>query len=100
MRKSNEQSLKDIISGMMEGTVIQSKMIEMDIINKWPELVGDMIAGQTQKMYFGKGKLFIHIESAPLRNELNFSRSKIVEIVNQFAQQELISDVVVLGNKE
>lgn len=100
MRKSNEQSLKDIISGMMEGTVIQSKMIEIDIINRWPELVGEMIAGQTKKIYFGKGKLFIQIESAPLRNELNFSRSKIVEIVNQFAHQEIISDVVIMGSKE
>ena len=46
-------------------------------------------------MYFFDGKLNIQIESAALRQELNYQRFKIVELVNKEAGMQLITDVVV-----
>lgn len=95
MRKTNEQSIKEVISELFESNHMKGKLAEVDVINNWEQLVGPLIAKQTEKMYFFKGKLFLHISSPPLRTELNYTRSKIVEVVNAYAKQELIEDVVV-----
>jgi len=94
-RKSNEQSIKDVISDFIQSNHMKNKLIEINIINNWGKIVGDLIAKNTTKIYFYKSKLFIHIESAPLRNELNYSKSKILELVNKEAGEELIDEVVV-----
>jgi hypothetical protein len=94
-RKSNEQSIKDVINDLLESNHMKGKLTEINIINNWEKLVGNLIAKNTSKIYFNKGKLYLHIDSAPLRNELNYSRSKIVELVNKEAGVELIDDVVV-----
>ncbi len=94
-RKSNEQSIKDVISDFIQSNHMKNKLIEINIINNWEKIVGVLIAKNTTKIYFFKNKLFIHIESAPLRNELNYSRSKILELINKEAGEELINEVVV-----
>ena len=94
-RKSNEQSIKDVISDFLQSNHMKGKLTEINIINNWEKIVGILIAKNTTKIYFHKNKLFLHIESAPLRNELNYSRSKIVALVNKEAGTELIDEVVV-----
>jgi Dna[CI] antecedent, DciA len=94
-RKSNEQSIKDVISDFVQSNHMKNKLIEINIINNWEKIVGVLIAKNTTKIYFFKKKLFIHIESAPLRNELNYSREKIMELINKEAGEKLIDEVVV-----
>ena len=94
-RKSNEQSIKEVISDFIQSNHMKNKLAEINIINNWEKIVGVLIAKNTTKIYFYKSKLFLHIESAPLRNELNYSRSKILELINKEAGEELIDEVVV-----
>lgn len=94
-RKSNEQSIQEVIKELMDAKPMKSKLTEINIVNNWEKLVGTLIAKNTQKIYLSKGKLFLHIESPPLRNELTYSRSKIVELVNQFAGEDIIDDVII-----
>jgi hypothetical protein len=95
IRKSNEQTLKEVISDLFETNRMNGKLKEISIINNWEKLVGALIAKNTTKIYFHQGKLFLHIESPPLRTELAYSKSKLIEVVNREAGEELIDDVVV-----
>ncbi len=95
VRTSNEQTIKEVISDWMEGTTVKSKLAEVNVINAWENLVGNIIARNTQKIFFKNGKLFLEIESPPLRQELSYSKSKLIEIVNKFVGEEFITDVVV-----
>jgi 23S rRNA C2498 (ribose-2'-O)-methylase RlmM len=94
-RNSNEQSIKQVIGELFERNHMKGKLLEINIINNWEKLMGSMIAKNTTKIFFNKGKLNLFIESAPLRNELHLSRARIVEIVNKEAGEQLIEDVVV-----
>lgn len=95
MRKTNEQSIKEVISELFEANHMKGKLAEVNVINNWEQLVGPLIAKQTEKIYFYKGKLVLQITSPALRTELNYTRQKLVEIVNNYANQSLIDDVVV-----
>ncbi len=94
-RKDNEQTLKDAIADFLKVEKLDTKLAEVKIINQWENLVGKLIASQTEKIFFHQGKLFLHITSPPLKAELNYQRFKIVELVNKEAGVELIKDVVI-----
>ncbi|MBP7389914.1 MAG: DUF721 domain-containing protein, partial [Chitinophagales bacterium] len=82
MRKGNEQPIKDVISEMLSSYHIKDKLAEVDIVQQWEKLMGKLIAKNTQKLYIKDKKLFLHIESSALKQELTYSKSKIIEIIN------------------
>jgi hypothetical protein len=94
-RTSNEQTLKEVIGELFETNHMSGKLKEINVINNWEKLVGTLIAKNTNKIYIHQGKLFLHIESPPLRTELAYSKSKLIELVNKEAGEELIDDVVI-----
>lgn len=95
MRNSNEQSLKDVIQELLKSYQISDKLKEVDLVQSWEKLMGKLIAKNTSKLYVKDKKLFIHIDSAPLRQELTYSKSKIIEIINKEAGSELINEVFI-----
>jgi len=94
MRFGDEKVLKDVINDFLESKNLKGKLAESKIITNWENVVGALIAKNTRKMYIHEGKLFLYVDSAPLRQELNFSKSKIIELVNKEAGFELIEDVI------
>lgn len=61
----------------------------------WLAKMGERIDKYTDKMYFNKGKLTITISSAPLRQELHYSRTKIVTMLNKALLMDAIQEVVI-----
>lgn len=94
-RKSNDQTLKEAIGDFLRSENMDGKLMEINIINNWEKIVGKLIASQTNKIYFHEGKLHLQIESPALRQELNYQRFKIADLVNREAGTELVKDVVV-----
>jgi hypothetical protein len=94
-RRDNDQTLKEAIGDFFKSENMDGKLAETNIITNWEKIVGKLIAGETTKIYFHQDKLHLQIESAPLRQELNYQRFKIVDLVNKEAGIELIKDVVI-----
>lgn len=95
MRKSNEQSIKDVISEMLSSYQIKDKLAEVDIVQQWEKLMGKLIAKNTQKIYIKDKKLFLYIESSALKQELTYSKSKIIDIINKESGTSLIHEVII-----
>lgn len=94
-RKDNDQTLKDAIGDFLRSENMDGKLAEINIVNNWEKIVGRLIASQTSKIWFHEEKLYLQIESPALRQELNYQRFKIAELVNKEAGRELVKDVVV-----
>ncbi|MBW7844585.1 MAG: DUF721 domain-containing protein [Bacteroidia bacterium] len=92
-KRLNDQTLSEAIQEFLKEEKLDWKLAEINVINNWEKIVGKLIASQTKNIYFFEGKLILHIESAALKQELNYQRFKIVELVNKEAGMELISDV-------
>ncbi len=91
---SNEQSLKSAISTFLRSTRLAGKLAEQKIIDGWEARMGKMIAKHTKEISIHEKKLFLHIDSAPLRQELFYSREKIVKMLNEEAGEEVIREIV------
>lgn len=95
MRFSNEQTIKDVINNLLGEYHIKEKLSEVNIVQSWERLMGKLIAKNTTKIYIKSKKLFIHLESPALRQELLYSKTRIIEIINKEAATELIHEVVI-----
>jgi predicted nucleic acid-binding Zn ribbon protein len=95
VRKSNEQSIKEVINEMLSSYHIKDKLAEVDIVQQWEKLMGKLIAKNTQKIYIKDKKLFLYIESSALKQELTYSKSKIIDIINKESGTPLIHEVII-----
>ena len=94
MKKSNEQSLADAIREMLNAYRMNNKLDEVKIIQGWDQVVGEMISKHTQNLYIKNRTLFVKVDSPALKNELSYSKEKLVELLNDSAGNEVIDKIV------
>lgn len=93
MKKTNEILLKDAISAFLKDNNLDTKLDETRIISAWEGVVGKLISRHTNQMYIKDRILFVRVDSAALREELGYQRSKLVKKLNQAAGVEAIDDI-------
>lgn len=95
-RKKDSLSIGDAIEHWMDLLRVRGKYKETFIIQNWEKIMGTPIAKRTTNLYIRNKKLYIHLSSAPLKNELNQSKHKVVELLNKAAEDKVLDDVVFL----
>jgi len=93
-RRSNDQTLGAAIREMLSSYRLEGKLQQARIIEAWPKVTGKMITNHTRDIYIKGRKLFVQLDSPALKNELSYSKSQIVEALNEAAGGEVIKDIV------
>ena len=94
MRKSNQQSIGEVLQQFLKENHIDKKLQQADIISKWELLVGKLFAKHTKQLYFMGNKLVIELDSPALRNELNMQRSTLISKINELADDKIVADII------
>ena len=94
MSRSNDQSLGDAIREFLHSYHLEDKLNETKVIQSWGKVVGPMVEKHTHGLYIRNRILFVKVESAALRQELTYSRSKIIAALNKEVKSEVIEDLV------
>ena len=94
MPRSNDRSLGDAIREFLHFYHLEDKLNETKVIQSWGKIVGPMIEKHTHGLYIRNRILFVKVDSAALRQELSFSRSKIVGALNDEVKSNVIEDIV------
>jgi len=95
MRRSNTQTIASVIKDYLKEAQIEGKLKEVQVVNSWEELVGKTIARRTNKIYINKGKLYLHMNSSIVKNELLMHREGIIERINTNAGEEIVKEIVI-----
>ncbi len=95
MQNNNEQSLKQVLKSMVETYRLKARLNQTKIQRSWETVMGAAIAKYTREIKIRKNKLFITIDSAPLRQELSFGKEKIAKLMNQELGEDFIQEVVI-----
>ncbi len=61
----------------------------------WADVAGSTVAKYTSHLMITNKKLFITINSAPLKQEMLYSKDALLEKVNKHLQYEAITDIVI-----
>lgn len=91
---NNEQSLKSAITEFLKVSRLSGKLAEQKIIGGWEKIMGKMIARHTKQISISNKKLFLQLDSAPLKQELFYSREKIIKMLNEEAGENIIEEVI------
>lgn len=90
-----EHSLQDAIKQFLKGSKINGSIQAMQIENVWEQLMGKTIARYTDKIQIFGNKLIITTHVAPLKQELNYQKEKIMQRVNEALNENIIKEVMI-----
>ncbi len=95
MSRHNDQKIGDVLKNMVDQMKNKGRLHQTRIRSAWDKQMGKTIVTYTTSIYLRKKTVYISISSAPLRNELTYSKDKIKEILNKELGEELIEKVVI-----
>lgn len=91
-----EYSLGDALKIFLDKSRLKGSIQALQIEDVWAELMGKTIARYTEKIQIHGHTLYITTTVAPLKQELQYQKAKIVERVNEALGQNTIREVVIL----
>jgi predicted nucleic acid-binding Zn ribbon protein len=94
LSKHNEHSLKEVIDQLLKAYKLDDRLAEKRLIASWESVMGVMIAKHTTDLYIKHQQLFVTLDSAALRNELSFAKSKIVTMLNDAVGKQIINEII------
>ncbi len=83
MRKTNEHSLQEVIEQLLDQYRLRDKLNEVRIRKAWEDTMGNAICNRTTDIRIKSEILYISVSSAPLREELQFQKTRILELMNK-----------------
>jgi len=93
MRRTNTESIAQLVTELFGKYKIDSKIGEARIIAAWPEVLGPL-AKPTDELHIKNKVLFANLSSSVIRNELYMMRSTLLRQLNEKAEKEVITDIV------
>ncbi len=93
-RKSDTTTVGDAISDMLKSYHLTERFDQKRLIESWESLMGKVVSNRTKKMFIKNKVLFIELTSAPLKNELNMSKDKVMTLFEEQVGKDIISDII------
>lgn len=94
MRKTNTQSLAEVIRQLLKEQHLDDKLNDRHIIDAWPVVLGPNISQYTTSLSVRNQMLYVSLSSAVLRHELFLSKQEILSALNRHVGVEVIRDIV------
>ena len=93
MFKRDVKEIKDLILRNLRAQGLETPLLQKRLIEAWPTVMGDVIAGYTQNLYIKNQTLFVHLTSPALRADLSMQRQEIVRRLNESVGSQVIAEV-------
>jgi len=92
--RGNTVGIKQAFNKMLSDYHIDSKYKATIIKKLWLSIMGKTVASRTGKITLYNKKLKVKINSGPLKNELNMSKSKVMDVLEKELGKGVIEDIV------
>lgn len=88
-------SIGDALSNFLKSARWQTKIHEIRMQREWEQIMGKTIAKYTREVKLKDGVLIIATDVAPLKQELQFGKQQIINNVNEYFKDKVVTDVVI-----
>jgi predicted nucleic acid-binding Zn ribbon protein len=92
--RNNDRPLKDVVLEILKKYRLQDHLEETRLVGDWEKVVGKLIASHTSGLQAKDGILFVKVDSAALRQELQYRKEKLIDLLNKNAGKVLIREIV------
>ncbi len=94
MRKTNEQSLKQVLEQLLKAYKLDKGISELRITKAWEQQLGITVNKHTKELVLRDGILYVHLDSSVVREELTYAKTKLKEMLNREVGGELVKDII------
>lgn len=95
-RKSNSQSIGEVLHQFLKENRLDQKIIQQSIIDSWELIAGKMIKNHTKNLFFkAADHLYIELDSDVIRHEVFMRKSEIISAINTFACAEIVKNLII-----
>lgn len=94
MRRNKAESIGKLLQEYLRRESLESPLNEQRLINAWPQVIGEAMAAYTREIYIRNQILYVHLNSAVLRQELMMGRELLVKSLNQRVGATVIVNII------
>jgi predicted nucleic acid-binding Zn ribbon protein len=95
MRKSNTQTLGEVLKAYIEEMKLGKKLKEVNLLNHWEDIIGKSIAVRTDRLYIKDTTLFVHMNSSVAKDKLMMIREPLIKAINDRVGEKMIDKIVI-----
>ena len=96
MERNDAKPLKAAIQQFIRAHRMQGKLDEVDVVKAWGVVFGVFVEKQTRSLRLQvDGKLWVKLDSGPLKEELMMAKGKMVDLLNEELGRPLIKEIVI-----
>jgi len=88
-------TMGDALRDFMDKSRMKPRLTEVRIRENWEQMMGKTISRYTEGIQLIDGKLLISTNVAPLKQELSYSKDKIIKLVNEMLGEPVVREVVI-----
>ena len=92
--KSNDRPLKDVVLEILKKYRLQDHLEETRLVGDWETVAGKLISSHTSGLHVKDGILFVKVDSSALRQELQYRKEKLIDLLNKNAGKVLIREII------
>ena len=93
----NTHTLSEVIKLIVKQNHLNYGLQKASLPTLWNELMGSAIARYTTSVELKGNTLYVHLSSPALSNELSYSKTKIIENLNERLGENLIQKLIFLN---
>ncbi len=93
-RLSNQSTVGDVLKQIIQVNKLQPGMDQIDVKEAWKNLMGNGVNSYTKNVALRGSTLYVELTSSVLREELSHGKSKIIAMINEELEREVIKEVV------
>jgi predicted nucleic acid-binding Zn ribbon protein len=94
MRKSNIQPVGEVIKELIRNFNLEEKVTEARVTAVWEKVMGQGISRYTTHVSYRNGTISIRLSSPVLRQELSYGKTKIIGLINEALEQDLVEEII------
>ena len=94
MRGKNTHNVGDIIRKLMKNPKLSKKLDELDALAIWDDIIGQTLIKYIINKKIYKGILHVKLKSAPMRNELSYKKTEILQKINKRLGKKFLKDII------
>lgn len=93
MFRKDVKNIGELILRNLRSQGLETPLLQKRLVDAWPTVMGNMVAGYTQEVYIRNQTLWVHLTSPALRADLSMMKQDIVKKLNAAVGSQVIADI-------
>ncbi|MDC7995554.1 DUF721 domain-containing protein [Altibacter sp. HG106] len=93
-RTREHMSLAEGLQDFLGNSKLKKGLNKVSAEEAWHQVMGDAISKYTARVNLDRDTLYVDLTSSVLREELSYGKEKIIRLLNEELQKELIKKIV------